>query len=147
VDPVAGLELRPADRIPQRVARLVRSYRPTLEPARRFPRDFAAPIVKPGGIGSLDRRCCASDQVRAALVPVTYFIVRPGVVSPSFGSLDDIKQSLEAYGSPGLYDIIEGHSAPWLPGFTGPRWGIATNDPDGSVELIPDFRRPNTGLG
>jgi hypothetical protein len=83
----------------------------------------------------------------AALVPVTYFIVRPGGVSASFGLLDDIKKSLEAHGSPGLYDIIEGDSALWLPGFTAPRWGIATKEPDGSVEPIPDFRRQNAGPG
>jgi hypothetical protein len=120
---VAGLELTPADRIPQRVVRLVRSYRPTVEPARRLPRDFAAPVVKAGGIGSLDRRCCASDQRRAALVPVTFFIVRPGGVSASFGSLDDIKKSLEAHGSPGLYDIIEGRLGPLATRLHGPPLG------------------------
>ena len=75
------------------------------------------------------------------VVPVDYYIVRPGGALVAFSSLNELREFLGAHGSPGLYDIIEGPSMLGLPGYTGPRWGIATKAPDGTVELIPDFRR------
>jgi hypothetical protein len=75
------------------------------------------------------------------VVPVDYGIVHPGGALASFGSLDELREFLGAHGSPGLYDIVDGPSMLWLPGYTAPRWGIATKDSDGVVELIPDFQK------
>ena len=69
------------------------------------------------------------------------YIERTGGALVAFSSLIELAEFLGAHGSPGLYDIIESPSMMWLPGYTAPRWGIATKDPDGVVELIPDFQR------
>jgi hypothetical protein len=75
------------------------------------------------------------------VVPTDYGIVRPGGALVAFRSLNELREFLWAHGSPGRYDIIEGPSVLWLPGYTAPRRGIATRDPDGVVKLIPDFQR------
>ena len=77
-------------------------------------------------------------------MPGDYGIVYPGGARAAFGSLDELREFLGAHGSPGLDDIIEGPSMVWQPGYAVPRWGIATKDPDGVVELIPDFQRQAT---
>lgn len=68
-------------------------------------------------------------------------IVHPGGASGSYGSLGELRAFLETHGAAGLYDIVEGHAGRRLPGYTDPRWGIATKDRYGMVELIPDFWR------
>jgi hypothetical protein len=68
-------------------------------------------------------------------------IVRFSDALVAFSPLNELREFLGPRGLPGLYDIIEDPSMMWLPGYTAPRWGIATKDPDGVVELIPDFQR------
>jgi hypothetical protein len=72
---------------------------------------------------------------------VIYCIVHPGEALTSFGCQDEPREALGVRGSPRVYDIIEAPSILRLPGYMAPRWRIATNGPDGVVELISDFQR------
>ena len=72
---------------------------------------------------------------------VNYCIVHPGRARGYCGSLGELRAFLETHGAAGFYDIVEGHAVRRLPGYTAPRWGIATKDRYGMVKLIPDFQR------
>ncbi len=76
---------------------------------------------------------------------MNYRLVPPDGATRSYRSLVELRASLEAHGAAGLYDIVGGHVDQRLPGYTDPRWGIATKDRYGRVELIPDFWRQIDG--